>query len=163
MFFSTSSYQPPKENPMLGWLLENEKLIGDGAASYEGERITKETVLTRFTCVGSMIFVTMRTSSPWLVKDSEAATAAFRRCTAVTMFFGWWSLFGMIYTPEALYNNFSGGTKRTVAELLYDLHNPAQAVKKQNALSWKMLLIFPIGILVSVLAIIGYAIITKGQ
>jgi len=162
MFF-TSMYQPPKENPLLAWLLENEKQIGDGSATFEGERITKDTVLTRFSCVGSVIFVTMRTSTPWLVKDSEAAQAAFIRCTAITALAGWWSLFGLFYTPDALFTNFSGGTKRTVTEILYDLHHPVEAVKKQNAMPWKALLIFPLGVLAAVLAIIGYAIISKGQ
>jgi hypothetical protein len=160
MFFA-SMYQPPKENPMLVWLLENEKQIEDGSATYEGERITKDTVLTRFSIVGSVILVTMRTSTPWLVKDSDAAQAAFIRCTALTALVGWWSLFGLYYAPDALFTNFSGGTKRTVTELLYDLHHPEEAKKKQNAMPWKALLIFPLGILVAVLAIIGYAVLNK--
>ncbi len=57
MFFA-SAYQPPKENPMLLWLVENEKQIDGGSATYEGERITKDTVLTSFSMVGSMILIT---------------------------------------------------------------------------------------------------------
>jgi hypothetical protein len=162
MFFA-SAYQPPKENPMLIWLLKNEKQIDDGSATYEGERITKDTVLTRFSMVGSMILLTMRTSTPWYVKDSEAAQAAFIRCTVLTALIGWWSLFGLIYTPQALFDNFSGGTKRTVAEMLYDIHHPEEAKKNQNPMPWKALLIFPLGVLAAVLLIIGYAIISKGH
>ena len=157
MFFA-SMYQPPKDDPMPAWLLEHEKEIDDGSATFQGDRITRNTVLTSYQLVGSVILVTMRTSTPLLVKDSEAGQAAFIRCTAVTAFFGWWSLFGLFHTPNALFTNFSGGTQKTVGELLNEMHNPVEIKKPHPLMQYVPLLIFPLGILVAFGLIVAYAI-----
>lgn len=44
-----------------------------------------------------------------------------------SIIFGWWGLFGLAYTPFALFQNLCGGERRTVAEVLRDIHHPKQA------------------------------------
>jgi hypothetical protein len=131
MFF-VSTYEKAKDQPLLKWIAGNDQLIEQGAASYQGQRVTKNSNVTRYGVVCSCLIATMRTHTPFLLADSEEARAAALRSTLVTALFGWWALFGIGYTPITLIQNLRGGDKRTVEQVIYDLNHPDEAARKAN-------------------------------
>ena len=129
---AVSTFDPPKEEPLLRWIAQNEKFIEGGSASYEGQRVTLNSLVTRYNCVCSFIFFTARTCSPYVLVDSDKATTMAWRYNLMTFLFGWWSIFGLAYTPIALYKNMVGKEQRRVAEVLYEIHHPEIAAKRRN-------------------------------
>jgi hypothetical protein len=159
MFFF-SQYVRPSEEPLLKWVVENEALIRQGAATYENKVVTMQSTLVRYECVMSFILYTGRTSSPLLLAETESAKSTFIRMTALTMCLGWWALFGVVYTPQALWTNFSGGDKKTVSEILEIINTPESAKKKDPSLAvLPVVPLFMLGVVVFAFLAVGVAII----
>lgn len=168
MFFF-SNYVRPTEEPLVKWIVANEDLIRQGAAAYEGQVVTPQSVLVRYDCVMSFILYTGRTCSPLMLMESEKAKSTFIRMTGLTLCLGWWALFGIVYTPQALWTNFSGGDKKTVNEILELAHPPEApatttkpAVQKNSEL--KVLAAVPLfmfSMVVLAFVVVGVAIVAK--
>ena len=175
--FFFSNYVKPTEEPLLKWIVDNQDLIRQGAAAYEGQVVTPQSTLVRYDCVMSFILYTGRTCSPLMLMDSEKAKSTFIRMTGLTLCLGWWALFGIVYTPQALWTNFSGGDKKTVSEIL-DLAktlgpsedpttattsaSAATAAKKSSGLGvLPVVPLFMLGVVALAFVVVGIAIVAK--
>ncbi len=128
--FLYSTFIPPEQEPFMSWLLNNESLVRQGAAAYEGQRVTLESKLVRYECVVSALLYTGRSCSPLMLAESDDARSTFLRMTGMTLALGWWAVLGFIFAPLALYTNLvKRGDKGTVSEFLEIVHNPGAAMK----------------------------------
>jgi hypothetical protein len=52
--------------------------------------------------------------------------------TLISALFGWWGIpWGVIYTPQAIYRNFCGGYRQTIAELLPTVDAEVERLEKK--------------------------------
>ena len=123
----------PKPVEFLSWLAANVENVRNGAGSFQGSRVTGESLAVRyFTCL-SFVFFTTRSTSPYLLQGTDTARSTAIRTSLLTFFLGWWGIpFGIIFTPIYLVRNIMGGEKCTVNDLISLLEKP-EGFAKANA------------------------------
>lgn len=78
-------------------------------------------------CISVLIMTFRRSSDIYFIRADESRITKGLLYSLVSLLLGWWGIpWGFIYTPAALYTNFSGG-KDVTAEVL------AAMSKKGNA------------------------------
>lgn len=119
-FYSSSMNgdSPPAQSEFLNWFAQNIDEIKNGGAIFQGQRVTRESVIARYFACASFLFATTRQISSVMLENSDEARKAKLRSTLVTLFVGWWGLMGIVITPIYLYKNLMGGERFTVADLL---------------------------------------------
>lgn len=114
--------------PFINWLADNVSGIKDGTAVYNGERITTETVVTRYEMCYSIIFFTSKQSSSYVLMGTPQQKRILITNTLLTFLFGWWGFpWGIIWTPAIIANNLFGGVKATVGQLISFVENPGMS------------------------------------
>jgi len=104
---------------LLEWIGENKNEILEGRALYEGEQITKDTVIIRYCIVYSAIIYTKKEFSNYCLKGSERSYRIGIMSTMFNLIMGWWGLpWGLIYTPQSLYINLSKSESISVGEVI---------------------------------------------
>jgi hypothetical protein len=68
--------------------------------------------------ISALLFTTRRYSRVFFLKPGEGTTRKSLRYVALTLILGWWSLYGLFYTPLTLYKNMRGGLDLTERVLL---------------------------------------------
>ncbi len=101
------------------WVKRNAAGIRGGGADRDGVLVTPETRLRQYTYVISLIVLAVRVPSRLRVLEhDEQALGAAVACSLISFVLGWWSLSGLIWTPQAIYKNLRGGNTLTVESLL---------------------------------------------
>jgi hypothetical protein len=104
---------------LLEWISENKSEILGGRALYEGEKITKDTVLIRYCIVYSAIIYTKKEFSNYCLQGSERSYRIGIISTIFNLVMGWWGFpWGLIYTPQSLYINLSKSESISVDEVI---------------------------------------------
>lgn len=117
--FVTMTRSHTRRVSFVTWLYENSSAIWDGTAVYEGREIKPFTVLRRFDTTVSTLIITTRYSSEFVVEGDPRELRTKLVSTFTTLALGWWGVpWGPIFTLMALFRNFRGGHKVTVAEVL---------------------------------------------
>ncbi len=149
------------------WLASNIGNVRAGLASFEGERVTMQSEVARYYTCFSIVFFTMKTTTPYFLVGTDAQQRSAVTATAITSLLGWWGIpFGLIFTPYCLFVNLKGGDRRTVESLIADLENPAKATNsdKSSYLPLKIIGIAFAVILATACAIQSYVWLTgKGH
>ena len=150
------------------WLASNIANVRAGIASYEGERVTMQSEIARYYTCFSIVFFTMKTTTPYFLVGTDAQQRSAVTATAITSLLGWWGIpFGLIFTPYCLFQNLKGGDRRTVESLIADLENPAKAAANCDKSSYLPLKVIGIafGVMLAIAcAIQGYVWLTgKGH
>jgi len=122
-----------KDGDFVTWLAANMENVRNGAGSFEGMRVTGESLTARyFTCV-SFIVITQRQTSTFFLQGTDAERSTAITATLLTLLLVWWGIpFGIIFTPIYLIKNLTGGDKCTVTELMKVLENPAELKKVKD-------------------------------
>jgi len=116
--FAFHQREQARDRAFRAWLTGHAHEIRNGNAAYHGVRIGLDTPLRQFTMCISLLIISFRLQSRLLVdrKDSIAGRAALY--TTVSLLLGWWSLRGLLWTPEAIFSNLHGGKIVRVPALL---------------------------------------------
>ncbi len=113
------------EESFVNWLAHNVSGIKDGTAVYNGERVTAESIVTRYELCYSIILFTSKKSSGFLLMGTPEQKRTLITYTLLTFLFGWWGIpWGFIWPPAIIANNLFGGVKVTVGQLLNFIENP---------------------------------------
>ena len=116
----------------LHWVQTNRQMIQQGWSYYESKKITPRTVVTQYQACISLFVFTTRFRSPRLVVDSDKSQTTAIIYTLISALFGWWGIpWGIIYTPQAIYRNFRGGYRQTIAELLTTVDAEVERLEKK--------------------------------
>lgn len=102
----------------LNWIKSKQEDLKKGWAFFNGQKITLSTEVTQYQGCISFFIVTTRFRSHYMVagRNNSATWLLF---SGLTFAFGWWGVpWGLIFTPQALYRNLSGGHRQTVGQLL---------------------------------------------
>lgn len=103
---------------VLEWIVENKNKIFDFGALYDGERITKDTMLIKYCIVYSVLIYTSKEYSNFCFKGSSRSYRIGIFSTIFSFFFGWWGFpMGLIYTPQALYENIFKTQSMSIGDL----------------------------------------------
>ena len=101
------------------WLIENREAIAQGEAWYRGQRVGLDAELVRFDVCVSLLVITWRERSGFIMRHQDSWIAASFIYSGVTFLFGWWGLpWGPVRTVAALTRNIRGGERVTVGEML---------------------------------------------
>lgn len=103
------------------WIVEHREAIQSGGASYHGTQIDETVQVVSYQSVMSGCFFTFVTTSPHLLADSREAFKSLIARTAVSLLFGWWAPLGFWFTIGAVHRNLTGGKRRTVQSLLFEV------------------------------------------
>ncbi len=69
-------------------------------------------------CISILVMTFRRNSDIYFIRAGESRLLKGLLFSLISLLFGWWGLpWGLIYTPAALFTNFSGG-KDVTAEVL---------------------------------------------
>jgi hypothetical protein len=103
----------------IRWLYENADAVRNGSATFDGQPIRLSTRLRVFETAVSMLLVSCKFSSRFIVDGDPAATTVKFTSTAASLLLGWWGIpFGPVFTLMAVYRNLRGGHTTTVSQLL---------------------------------------------
>jgi hypothetical protein len=106
----------------LRWLQENAAAVRHGAATWEGQAIDPTTKLRRFDTAISMLLISTKISSKFVVDGAAGAASVRWGSVLASLLLGWWGFpFGPVYTLSALFRNLRGGHVVTVGELLTEV------------------------------------------
>jgi hypothetical protein len=105
---------------LMQWLSTNADTIKNHqAAFYRGHSITPETELVRHHIVFSLLIVSIRRTTRWLIKDQEPRFASALWASLYTLCYGWWGIpFGVLWTPIAVIKNIRGSATLRVFDLV---------------------------------------------
>lgn len=116
----------------LHWLQTNRQMIQQGWSYYESKKVTPRTVVVQYQACISLLVFTTRFRSPRLVVGSDKSQSTAIIYTLISALFGWWGFpWGFIYTPQAIYRNFCGGYRQTIAELLTTVDAEVERLEKK--------------------------------
>jgi hypothetical protein len=106
-----------KEAAFLRFLRRNRERIREGGVVYQGVRIRPSTVLVRYGfCVSCGVFSFRFTPGLWLPRGSWLPRLGF---SCISLVFGWWGIpWGLLWTPQTIIRNLSGGERTTVSALI---------------------------------------------
>ena len=92
------------------WLNENRNEVLQKGLSYKGVVINKETKLTRFNIIISLVALSLNIPSRLYIVGHDKPSVVGIIYGVFSGIFGWWGIpWGPIWTIEALAKNFSGG------------------------------------------------------
>jgi hypothetical protein len=112
------------------WLRTNAEGIRAGGVRYGEINVTPQTQLRQYTCVISLIIIALRLPSRFVVVgDGERGSRPAVVYSVLSFILGWWSLFGVFWTPLTIVSNLRGGTAIAVADLL-----PSRTVKQSRSI-----------------------------
>lgn len=135
--FSTIGYFIYKKNNVLfdSWLEENGKTILAEGLDYKGTLITKDTKLTRFNLVVSLVAFSFKVPSRLYIEGHDKPKLLGAIYGFLSGVLGWWAIpWGPIWTIEALAGNLSGGQKLTVEEYFNPIEKePFNLISKSGA------------------------------
>ncbi len=109
----------------VNWLALNLQAIRDGSAMFNGERVTVDSVVTQYELCYSILILTSKKRSSFLLMGTPEQKRTVATYTLLTLLFGWWGIpWGFIWSPAIIANNLFGGIKLTVGQLISFLENP---------------------------------------
>ena len=116
------SLDSPSLDPFLRWLAEHHAEVRAGHSRYEGYHVLPDTKVTQFsTCVSAGI-LTLQWQSRCFVVGHDSVVLYKIAYTVLALLAGWWGIpWGPIFTVSAIITNLSGGTQRTVGDLIDEL------------------------------------------
>lgn len=86
-------------------------------------------------CISIIVMTFRRGSDIYFIKSNESAVAKGLVWSLISMLFGWWGIpWGFIYTPAALFTNFSGGkdvTEQVMAFIYSQTNGPVFDYEKE--------------------------------
>jgi hypothetical protein len=108
-----------QDEELMQWLLTNADTIKNhNPAFYRSYSITPETELVRHHIVFSLLIVSFRRKTRWLIKGQEPRFASALGASLYTLCYGWWGIpFGVLWTPIAVFKNIAGSATMRVADL----------------------------------------------
>lgn len=117
------NFQERRSMEFLDFVLLNEqKLKNNAILIYRKKHITKETIVTRFWARCSLIIVTFKLPSSYLIVKQDDTRTIGLAYSIVTLFLGWWSFpSGPIETLATLTKNIRGGDKKNVLQLIHEM------------------------------------------
>ncbi len=109
-----------EDQRLKAWLVANaEKIRNNQPAYYRSQRITLDTELVRHHLVFSVIVMSFRVQTRWIIKGKEPRFGHALAASLYTLLYGWWGIpFGFFWTIVALAKNFMGATTVRVQDLL---------------------------------------------
>lgn len=111
-----------RNDPFVGWLIENVEAIERGVAFYRGFPVHRETQFAQYSWALSVFVVSFKLPSRYYVVGHESTSWAAFLYSALSFALGWWGFpFGPIFTILAIVGNLSGGDRRSVGDLIDDL------------------------------------------
>jgi hypothetical protein len=151
--FATIGYFIYKNKHVVfdAWLEENGNVILDRGLDYKGTIIDKDTKLSRFYLVVSIVAFSFKVPSRLYIVGHDNHRLLGVIYGLLSGIFGWWGIpWGPIWTIESLAKNFSGGQLLTVEEYF----NPREDEPFNLFSKSGVALIIFILIIVSLLAVI---------
>jgi len=102
------------------WLIANaEKIRNNNPVFYRSQRITGDTELVKHHLVFSILIMSFRMQTRWIIKNKEPRFGHALAASLYTLIYGWWGFpFGIYWTLVALWKNARGSTCVTVQDLL---------------------------------------------
>lgn len=109
-----------RESELIEWIHANQDRIGREPTVYPDSpcpttSFSCETNLRDFQVVTSFLLTSAIQSSGFHIQSTLARGFIATGWTAV---FGWWSIFGPIHTPKAIWRNITGGTVLSIRDIL---------------------------------------------
>ena len=107
------------------WLTTNaEKIRNNNPVFYRSQRITLETELVKHHLVFSVLVMSFRMQTRWIIKSKESRFGHALAASLYTFIYGWWGFpFGIYWTCVALVKNLTGSTSVAVRDLLQPAQN----------------------------------------
>lgn len=111
--------QAERDRRLLQWLAENSREIQAGGSRYNNYLITPDTILHRFTSVVSVLILSLKVPSRWVIAGESKSAWVQWLNSLTSLIFGWWGIpWGPIWTLRAIFNNTRGGERLQVRDLL---------------------------------------------
>lgn len=121
LFFRSQIHQARQFN---SWLVENRDGLRSGTVLYRDIMVSKDTEVTQYLMVLSLIKVSLPMYSRPFIKSKEDGQAFWTSMmfTLGSLLAGWWEFpWGPINTARAVYLNLRGGKRETIGALLETL------------------------------------------
>jgi hypothetical protein len=116
------------QTKFIAWLGQHYADVENGSASFDGVRVTRDSVVARYYCCCSFLFYVARQISGCVLEGTSEATQTRVRSTIITATLGCLGL-GIFMVPFYLFKNIAGGERMTVGDLL---DNTAKVNKSVN-------------------------------
>lgn len=102
------------------WLVANaDKIRNKDLVFYRSQRISPDTELVRHHLVFSVLIISFRMHTRWIIKGKEPRAYHASAASLYTFCYGWWGFpFGIYWTMVALIKNLKGSTSVRIDELL---------------------------------------------
>jgi hypothetical protein len=105
---------------LLEWLKSNGEKIREGnpPVFYRGHRVGWDSELVCHHRVFSLIVISTRSKTRWLIKGKQSRTWPAWEASLYTLFYGWWGVPGLIWALVALIKNMDGSTRLAVRDII---------------------------------------------
>lgn len=101
----------------ISWFQEHHADVENGCAIFDGVRVTRESIVSRYYCCCSLLFYVAHQISGCVLEGTSEATRTRVRSTIFTLLFGCLGI-GIFMVPFYLYRNIAGVDRMTVGDLL---------------------------------------------
>jgi hypothetical protein len=111
-------------DPLLGWIMENKQALQVGGSLYYGQHsISRETQLTAYCWVLSVVTLSMKSPGKWNIKGTARDKLSRVVSTIFNLVFGWWGIpWGPVFTIQSLLINLAGRWQISVGDVLSGKH-----------------------------------------